>query len=50
MEAILSSETSVLTKLHGVTFLKTTFFIVIAVKTLDLTEMVNLQERVKAKW
>jgi hypothetical protein len=37
MEAIRSSESSVLTEPHSVTFQKTTFFIVTAVKTSNLT-------------
>jgi hypothetical protein len=37
MEAILSSETSILIDPHGVTSQKTTFFIVTAVKTSNVT-------------
>jgi hypothetical protein len=37
MEAMLSSETSVLTEPHGVTSQTTAFFIVTAVKTSDIT-------------
>jgi hypothetical protein len=37
VEALGSSETSILTKPHGVTSQKTTLFIVTAVKTSDLT-------------
>jgi hypothetical protein len=38
MEALSSSETSVLTKPHGVTSQKTPFFIATAVKTSNLTK------------
>jgi hypothetical protein len=37
MEALTSSETSVLTRAHGVASQKTTFFTVTALKTSDLT-------------
>jgi hypothetical protein len=39
MEAQWSSETSVPKEPHGITFQKTAFFIVTAVKTSDLTNM-----------
>jgi hypothetical protein len=39
MEALSSSETSVLTRPHGVTSQKTPFFIVAAVKTSNLTRL-----------
>jgi hypothetical protein len=41
MEAISSSETSVLTTPHGITSHKTAFFIVIAVKTSNLEKVVS---------
>jgi hypothetical protein len=44
MEAICSSETSVLTEPHGVTPQKTTFFIVSAVKTSNPTSLMRLEK------
>jgi hypothetical protein len=45
-EALRSSETSVVTRSHGVTSQKTPFYIVTAVKTSNLTRRVTLSQRV----